>query len=174
MCDRLFPDKKQERKDSKEGNHGGSTEGNNTECKTECKKEYKKACNTEKPADPMDVVMTNLEASGLGALGRSEWKDLVSFRRSIPSPISKIFMACQFHHCAGQVRVRAADFGVIAKLDPRAPWMKVCVLLWQYIGNMDAKASATPLATAMPVTVSFSVRILMRVLCAMAPSQVCQ
>jgi len=64
MCDRLFPDnsvKKQERKDSTEGNHGGSTGGNNTECKKECKK----ACNTVKPADPMDVVMTNLEASNL-------------------------------------------------------------------------------------------------------------
>ena len=146
MCDRLFPDKKQESKDSKEGNHGGSTEGNNTACKTECKKEYKKACNTEKPEDPMEVVMANLEASGLGACGRSEWKDLVLFRRSIPSLHSKIFMTCQFHHCAGQVRVRAADFGAISKLDPRAPWMKVCVLLHQYIGNLEPK-SAIALAT---------------------------
>ena len=45
--------------------------------------------------------------------------------------------------------MRATDFGLAAKLDPRAPWVKVSVLLFQYISNMDeniTSANATTFA----------------------------
>jgi hypothetical protein len=35
--------------------------------------------------------------------------------------------------------VRASDFGLAARLDPRTPWVKVCLLLAQYIGNLEQK-----------------------------------
>tara|TARA_B110000285_G_C15002351_1_gene552067 strand:+ start:767 stop:958 length:192 start_codon:yes stop_codon:yes gene_type:complete len=50
-----------------------------------------------------DVVIAQLEVSGLGALPLSEWKDLVALRRSLPSASASILMACQFNACAGQV-----------------------------------------------------------------------
>ena len=70
---------------------------------TEGKKECKKVCNKERKPFDADVVIAQLEVSGLGALPLSEWKDLVALRRSLPSASASILLACQFNACAGQV-----------------------------------------------------------------------
>ena len=83
------------------------------------------------------TVLTNLQVAGLGKFSEAEWMDLISLRAVLPSTISKILQACQFNAVAGRVRVHTSDFGMAAKLDPRAPWVKAAMLLSQYMGHVD-------------------------------------
>jgi len=85
----------------------------------------------------VDDMVASLQVAGLGKFSSDDWKEIIALRSSLPATIAKVLQACQFNACASRVRVRPSDFGLSAKLDPRAPWTKVAVLLWQYIGAMD-------------------------------------
>ena len=89
------------------------------------------------PSD--DELIANIEVSGLGQFSRDDWKALIALRLTLPSNVAQILQTCQFNACAGRVRVRPSDFGLSAKLDPRAPWAKVSLMLWQYISSVDQK-----------------------------------
>ena len=39
--------------------------------------------------------------------------------------------------CAGRIRVRTSDWGLVAKLDRQAPWAKVCLMMMQYLGSLN-------------------------------------
>ena len=41
-----------------------------------------------------------------------------------------------FNACTGRASVRTHDFGQVARLDPRLQWLKVSVILFQYIGSV--------------------------------------
>ena len=84
----------------------------------------------------IDKLLAVLEMTGLGKLSPTEWKQIIRLRSSLSNGIATVLQSCQFHICAGQTRVKPADFGLVADLDPRAPWAKVCILLGQYIGSM--------------------------------------
>ena len=92
-----------------------------------------------------DGLLASLQVSGLGRFSSDDWKQFILLRSSLPTSIALILKTCQFHACAGRVRVRPSDFGLAAKLDPRAPWAKVAMMLWQYMGCMvqnQARSSA--------------------------------
>lgn len=91
------------------------------------------------PEESYGTVLASLEVSGLGKFSADDWTQLIALRMQLPDNISKVLQACQFGVCAGRVRVKPHDFGLAAKLDPRAPWTKVAIMLWQYIGSMDQK-----------------------------------
>ena len=86
-----------------------------------------------------NALIASLQVSNLGKFSCDEWKDLIALRRPLPGSIAKILQTCQFNVSAGRVRVRPSDFRLSAKLDPRAPWAKVALLLWQYSGSVDQK-----------------------------------
>ena len=90
----------------------------------------------------VDNMIKSLQVSGLGKFSLDEWREFIALRKSLPCSIAKILQTCQFNACAGRVRVRPVDFGLSAKLDPRTPWAKVAVMLWQYIGSMDQKSTS--------------------------------
>ena len=92
-------------------------------------------------------ILASLQVSGLGKFPEESWKEFIALRAALPASMAKVLQACQFHACAGRVCVRPSDFGLAAKLDPRAPWAKVAVILWQYLGSMDLKQIYTSSST---------------------------
>ena len=88
----------------------------------------------------VDKLISALEVSGLGNFSVPEWKELIALRVTLSPGIAKVLQTCQFVACAGRVRVKTSDFGLAAKLDPRAQWSKVAVMLWQYMSNIDQRA----------------------------------
>ena len=95
----------------------------------------------------LDSMLASLQVSGLGQFSCEDWKEIIAFRSSLPGNIAKLLQTCQFNACAGRVRVKPSDFGLSAKLDPRAPWAKVALMLWQYIGSVDQKHIVTTAKT---------------------------
>ena len=93
----------------------------------------------EGTAATIDVMIASLQVSGLGQFSCEDWKEFIALRSSLSVSIAKVLQTCQFNACAGRVRVRPSDFGLSAKLDPRAPWAKVALMLWQYIGSADQR-----------------------------------
>ena len=89
-----------------------------------------------------EVIFASLQVSGLGKFSEDDWKAFIALRSSLPSKIAKILQTCQFNACAGRVRVRPSDFGLTAKLDPRAPLAKVALMLFQYLSSMDHKSAS--------------------------------
>ena len=78
-------------------------------------------------------ILATLETIGLGQFRSDEWKSFVALRVSLSQCHSQVLQQCQFAKVSGRVRVNADDFGLSAKLDVRAPWTKVSVMLHQYL-----------------------------------------
>ena len=87
------------------------------------------------------VLQKIRESCGLGHFTPQEWRNLILLRKVLSVRHTKVLRTCQFEAVAGRIRARASDFGLLAKLDPRAPWGKVALLLWQYIGASSTGAS---------------------------------
>ena len=83
-------------------------------------------------------LLASLRQVGLGRFTEDEFMHFIRLRLNLEPTIAKVFTTCQFTVCSGRVKVKPADFGLAAKLDPRAPWSMVCLMLCQYIGTMDA------------------------------------
>ena len=88
-------------------------------------------------------VIAKIQVTGMGSFSAEDWKAFILLKSSLPSTMAKILQVCQFNACAGRVRVKAEDFGRVASLDPRTPWAKVALLLWQYISNMNVSKKTT-------------------------------
>ena len=83
------------------------------------------------------LCLASLQIIGLGQFTVDDWKDFLALRVALPTAHSKVLQNCQFNACAGRVRVKPCDFGLSAKLDPRAPWAKVALILFQYISSLQ-------------------------------------
>ena len=77
------------------------------------------------------TVLNHLQVSGLGVFTTEDWKHFITLRRTLTPASAKILQAIQFHVASGRVRVKAADFGTTARLDPRARMAMVAVILHQ-------------------------------------------
>ena len=75
---------------------------------------------------------------GLAPFGPDDWKHLIAFRDGLPPAVAELLRHCQLSLCAGRVRVRRHDFGAVAKLDKRAPWANICIMMMQYLPSLDA------------------------------------
>ena len=67
----------------------------------------------------VDSLISSLQVSGQGTFNSQQWEQLIALRKCLPPNHAEIFKMCQFSLCAGRVRVKASDFGLAAKLDPR-------------------------------------------------------
>ena len=85
--------------------------------------------------DTISKMIEQMKMSGLGHFTTDDWGDFLALRFSLPKPHAQVLQSCMFNACAGRVRVDPSDYGKTAKLDPQAPWTKVAVLLFQYIGT---------------------------------------
>jgi len=83
----------------------------------------------------INSIISQVEVAGLGTFTRDNWKHIAALRFSMPAHMAKLFMMCQFDACAGRVRVKPADFGQAARLDPRAPFAMCGVMLSQFLSN---------------------------------------
>ena len=63
--------------------------------------------------------------------------ELIRFRVKIHANLSTAFRECVFHLVGGQVRVNTKDFALVATLDIRFPWVKICILLQHYVVAMN-------------------------------------
>ena len=79
-------------------------------------------------------------------------KSFVAFRSSLPQQLSDVFNACQKHDVKGRVRVRAADFGAAATINPQCPWMKVALMMAQYLSPLVTKAGIAGSSGSVPGT----------------------
>ena len=82
------------------------------------------------------TVLDRLRASGLGVFSEQDWMNLIILRSKLPPNVAKLFMTCQFQAASGRVRVKCADFGLVGKLDSRFSWVKVAILLYQYVSTV--------------------------------------
>ena len=98
----------------------------------------------EKPKINMEKLLANIQVSGFGQFSEESWQHLIALRKVLPTAMAKCLQLCQFNAVASRVRVRSSDFGAVAKLDPRAPWAKVALLLWQYLGTLNEKHGSQP------------------------------
>ena len=87
-------------------------------------------------------VLEKIRVGGMGTFSDSEWLHMIKLRAGLPTPVADVLQTCHFQASAGRVRVKAADFGQAARLDPRTPWSKVALMLLQYIGNLPAQSEA--------------------------------
>ena len=86
------------------------------------------------------AVLDQLRLAGLGQFTEEQWSFFIQLRSKMPPKAVKVLQTCQFHSASGRSRVRPADFGVVAKLDPRCPWVMVAILIFQYASNVSASA----------------------------------
>ena len=92
-------------------------------------------------------MIEKMKLSGLGQFTIEDWEDFLALRFSLPTAHSKVLQTCMFGACAGRVRVEPSDYGKVAKIDKRAPWTKVALMLCQYIGT-SMKPQAPCLSSA--------------------------
>ena len=95
------------------------------------------------PLDCM-TVLERVRASGLGVFTEQDWLSFIILRSKLPPNVAKLFIACQFQAAAGRARVKPADFGLVGKLDSRFSWVKVAIILWQYVSTVGANAMTGP------------------------------
>ena len=98
----------------------------------------------EPPRDPkkvtLEMVMQEFEDSTIKrSFNKEQFQNFVQFRLSISSPIAVCFRTCVFHAVCGRVRVQPKDYGCVASLDVRAMWLKVAILVRQYMATMAEK-----------------------------------
>ena len=82
----------------------------------------------------MDGIKLN---GGLASFNRQDWVDLICFRAGLPDTLADVLQQCQMSLCAGRVRVKTSDWGLVAKLDRQAPWAKLCLMMMQYLGSLN-------------------------------------
>ena len=106
--------------------------------------------------DVIPNAMTLMQVSGLGGYSYDDWKGFILLRLSLGkgNAVAQILQSISFKACSGRVRVRPDDFALVATLDPRAPWAKVAMMLFQYIGNMNASRKPSAVFNICPAKVS--------------------
>ena len=62
---------------------------------------------------------------GLKPFSETDWKALIDFRMGLTKEIADVMIHCHQSLSAGMTRVRMFDWGLLAKLDKRAPFAKV-------------------------------------------------
>jgi len=105
--------------------------------------------------DVLPNAMTLVQVSGLGGYSYDDWRGFILLRSSLgKGPVAQILQSISFKACSGRVRVRPDDFALVATLDPRAPWAKVAMMLFQYLGNMNAARKPSTVFNISPAKVA--------------------
>jgi len=89
------------------------------------------------PSQDETELRGNLQITGLGKFSWDDWKKFIALRLAIGAPLASLLQGCQFAACAGRVTVHADDFKEASRIDPRATWAMVALMLHQYLSNMD-------------------------------------
>jgi len=85
------------------------------------------------------LIINRMRELGFGSFTEEAMIDFIKLRSSLPSQVAAAFAQCQFHCVGGQARVKHGDYGLTTRLDPRAPWTKISVLLSQYLSALKGR-----------------------------------
>ena len=83
------------------------------------------------------TVLAALQPSVSGQFSIDQWRDIISLQLAMGPCVAELFQACKFQACGHRVRVQPADFGLIAKLGPRAQWPMAALMLAHFQRTFD-------------------------------------
>ena len=81
----------------------------------------------------MDVHLNNMAARGYGPFTRTDFEKFLKFRKDLNPQQTQVLLTCQWNVCDGKARIHTDDFLFTSKLDKRAAWVKVALILHQYL-----------------------------------------
>ena len=84
----------------------------------------------------LDAVLAEMRRSGLRSYTEEQTKAFVQFRLSVTPIVAQCFRACVFHAISGRVTVHPNDYACVSSLDVRAMWVKVAIILRQYMATL--------------------------------------
>ena len=90
---------------------------------------FEEPATDKKPASEKEVLK-HLESMGLGPFTTQEWSFFIVLRVALPKRVADMMVAIQFQATSSQVRVRAANFGTVAKMDTRCSILLVATVLF--------------------------------------------
>ena len=92
---------------------------------------------------PVQAVMDCLiNRCQLGHYTEGEWKNLIALRQVLTPAHSEILKMCQFNAVGSQIRLKCSSFAAVATLDRRCPFVKVALLLFQYLMTAETLEKA--------------------------------
>ena len=92
---------------------------------------------------PVGPALDNLKLGcGLGQFDEKSWQHFFNLRESLGVPMVKVLTLCQFNIVGSRVRVKADDFGSVAKLESRLHWIKTSLLLHMYLDSVPAPSQS--------------------------------
>ena len=94
------------------------------------------------------TILQRVKKNGGGTLSEDDIGKLINLRLSLSSQISEVFRLCQFQAIGNRVRVKPHDFAVIARVEARAAWCKIAMLLSQFYAAMGAAGAAGPASSS--------------------------
>ena len=84
----------------------------------------------------LEAVLDEMKRSGLRSYTEEQTKAYVQFRLSVTPIVAKCFRACVFSAISGRVTVHPHDYACVSALDVRTMWVKVAILLRQYMATL--------------------------------------
>ena len=73
---------------------------------------------------------------GLGNFAEENGIDCTKLRAALPKKVADLFCTAKWKVDRGGVRVRTCDYAAAASLDARCPWVKVCIVMYQYLKSL--------------------------------------
>ena len=92
-------------------------------------------------------VLEEMKRTGLRTFSEEHARCFIEFRLRISTQVAECFRQCVFHSVCGRVVVIPGDFKLVAAMDPRALWLKIAILIRQYMSTMADKFPPGHVAT---------------------------
>ena len=96
-------------------------------------------CQQAGTAATVDAVFKEMKRMGTRAFSDDDTRSFIEFRLALVPGVAQCFRACVFHSVCGRVRVHPADYKLVSTLEPRAMWVKVPIMVRQYMLTLSEK-----------------------------------
>ena len=81
----------------------------------------------------VEYVLETIRNDGAQHFNDDEWLCFIKLRHVLPRGMAVLLQSLVFQFCPTRVRVRPSDFQVVAYFDDQCPFIKVAILVCQYI-----------------------------------------
>ena len=95
-----------------------------------------------------ETVLAEMKRKGLRAYTEDQTRAFIAFRLTVTAAIFKAFRTCVFHSVSGRVNVPSSDYKLVSTLDPRLMWIKISILIHQYMFTFAEKFPPGHVTTA--------------------------
>jgi hypothetical protein len=86
-----------------------------------------------------EAIFKALKRSGLRAFNEEHTRAFITFRMGLTPQHANCFRALVFHEICGRVSLHPHDYATVATMDVRAPWLKIAILIYQYMFTRDER-----------------------------------